>query len=264
MEKTIILGQVSDINKHRVDDILNKYHPSYIVRKTDLNLKMVENYSKPLVGNLLIYIEYNEEVYLPTLNKILDKFREINISYVDILVICSKYKANIRDLGIIEVNIIELSKTYREDFQLYIKNKFDIEPKYVKLVAKQLNYSFKSITKNYQKIINKQYTEIKTDKLINLSDMIYEILNKTNKGLRLFEEICNKYSLGWCIDEIISILEQSIKYKLNLYKYKKIKIKDISDYKKIVTDIPIYNLYRLLLNLRLYKQMGILIYYKED
>lgn len=265
---TLILGELNDINRYHLDEILSKYNKSYVVSKTNVDIDF-SSYNRPIVGNLLFVVTKTDNVSLKEVNSIIANLYALEKKYIDVVYLIPNHRFTVESLGntISDINIIDLKDTYRADFIKYLENTYKVDREKSRLVARQLGYSLKRVQENHMKLVNKDYSKIEKIKYLPMiQEVLYDILNKKQSGLHKFNTLSDKYSKNWLLEELKSLMLNILEFKKQVFIERKSLSKETKDdmiVSTIVKETPIYNVYRLYLLIDIHKEMGVIIYFKE-
>ena len=265
---TLILGELNDINRYHLDEILSKYNKSYVVSKTNVDIDF-SSYNRPIVGNLLFVITKTDNVSLKEVNSIIANLYALEKKYIDVVYLIPNHRFTVESLGntISDINIIDLKDTYRADFVKYLENTYKVDREKSRLVASQLGYSLKRVQENHMKLVNKDYSKIEKIKYLPMiQEVLYDILNKKQSGLHKFNTLSDKYSKNWLLEELKSLMLNILEFKKQVFIERQPLSKETRDdmiVSTIVKETPIYNVYRLYLLIDIHKEMGVIIYFKE-
>lgn len=260
----IFIGEISEFNRHNIDNILSKYRTPLIYkrRKLDDIEKTISSIKKPIIKTRsLLYIDYSSDenrIRLYDFNSLLttlDKYKEHN--YLDLLIVIDSI-SGLKDYLYTTHNIKLLNKTFRSDMFNYILNKIQTKYNYTEdvakalasLICKRLRYSSKNYEMYKDVLFNDELTYEKVtetlnlDISVNLYDITIGLLSRKNKSLRNYYKACERYSKKWVnkkIKEILSsVISNKIKYFNNeitlqniLSDSKKRRIKDLILYTNI-------------------------------
>ena len=265
---TLILGELNDINRYHLDEILSKYNKSYVVSKTNVDIDF-SSYNRPIVGNLLFVVTKTDNVSLKEVNSIIANLYALEKKYIDVVYLIPNHRFTVESLGntISDINIIDLKDTYQADFIKYLENNYKVDREKSRLVARQLGYSLKRVQENHMKLVNKDYSKIEKIKYLpTIQEVLYDILNKKQSGLHKFNTLSDKYSKNWLLEELKSLMLNILEFKKQVFIERKSLSKETKDdmiVSTIVKETPIYNVYRLYLLIDIHKEMGVIIYFKE-
>ena len=265
---TLILGELNDINRYHLEEILSKYNKSYVVSKTNVDIDF-SSYNRPIVGNLLFVVTKTDNVSLKEVNSIIANLYALEKKYIDVVYLIPNHRFTVESLGntISDINIIDLKDTYRADFVKYLENTYKVDREKSRLVASQLGYSLKRVQENHMKLVNKDYSKIEKIKYLPMiQEVLYDILNKKQSGLHKFNTLSDKYSKNWLLEELKSLMLNILEFKKQVFIERQPLSKETKDdmiVSTIVKETPIYNVYRLYLLIDIHKEMGIIIYFKE-
>lgn len=265
---TLILGELNDINRYHLDEILSKYNKSYVVSKTNVDIDF-SSYNRPIVGNLLFVVTKTDNVSLKEVNSIIANLYALEKKYIDVVYLIPNHRFTVESLGntISDINIIDLKDTYRADFVKYLENTYKVDREKSRLVASQLGYSLKRVQENHMKLVNKDYSKIEKIKYLPMiQEVLYDILNKKQSGLHKFNTLSDKYSKNWLLEELKSLMLNILEFKKQVFIERQPLSKETKDdmiVSTIVKETPIYNVYRLYLLIDIHKEMGVIIYFKE-
>ena len=265
---TLILGELNDINRYHLDEILSKYNKSYVVSKTNVDIDF-SSYNRPIVGNLLFVVTKTDNVSLKEVNSIIANLYALEKKYIDVVYLIPNHRFTVESLGntISDINIIDLKDTYRADFVKYLENTYKVDREKSRLVASQLGYSLKRVQENHMKLVNKDYSKIEKIKYLPMiQEVLYDILNKKQSGLHKFNTLSDKYSKNWLLEELKSLMLNILEFKKQVFIERQPLSKETKNdmiVSTIVKETPIYNVYRLYLLIDIHKEMGVIIYFKE-
>ena len=266
---TVVLGELTDYNKHRIEDIEKKYHKNLIIYKnTRNNFKIwFKNIKRPIIGDrLLVFISDISLAKRTDFYSFLQILEEIkDHSYADVLWHISELKSNLSDT-ITTVNLIILKQTYKSDFLLYMEkrygnteiclyilNKIAYNYKTYKLYQKEIEIIFKTKPKVEQRDIDLILT---SKSLPPLLGVLFNIVKRNRNGRYDYLQYVERYGNQWVNGFFIDSLEDVIKLKLKYYKESKIKISTILEsdkfnkYYNLMVNTNIGEIYFLLTYLR--------------
>lgn len=286
----ILIGDISEYNKHYRDDIISSYRKALTHKKYNLNNldSVIQQIQKPIIPvRALLYIKVttgqNNKVRMDDLNTLLSTLNKYaNHKYLDILVEIDKV-TGLKDVYS-KHDVVLLHRTYKKDMLEYmqreIRKRYPYEDELASelsyLTCKQLRFSSKNLTEYKDIVLNQDYLDekvikkvIKLNKSINLFDISYRLVNKKSTGLRQYYNACEKYSKKWVDKQIRQILKNTVNYKMKVFENKKylahiLNDKDKYKYKELILNTTIGQCYTLFLSFSTNSKTPIESFYYKD
>lgn len=264
---TVLIGEITEYNRYRIDDIRKKYHPALIInRNTSKGFKLwVKNIKRPIIGGrILLSITDNYKVTrrdFDAMKDILSNF--VDHDYIDVLWMIPYPVGNFSDI-VTELKLVNLRNTYRSDFEKYVQTKFpDVDQKQIRYLLNRISYNWNTYILYQEELLSqKTFSKKDIERLVTtkaltpIMEVLYNNLLRVRSGLKDYYSYCEKYSTTWVKNFYIDSISEIIKLKIMYYRHNSITITQIrgSDkykrYYNIITKVPITDVYLLLTLLR--------------
>lgn len=232
----VFIGELNDFNKYVVDDIIDNYRTPLVHKRSSLDKieQTISNIKKPIIPTRsLLYVNIQSgdkpKVDMMALNstlRILEKYE--NHKYLDIIVVIDRVKG-LKDIySKSEVKVLKY--TYKEDMVRYIKKEIYNKYKYndsaceelARISAYRLRYSFINYNNLRSSLLTQEHLDknvlnkiIKLEKSIDLNEITYGILFCNKRLIKEYYRACEKYTPKWINKRILSIINRTIKSKID-------------------------------------------------
>lgn len=264
---TVLIGEITECNKYRVDEIKKNYHHALIInRNTSKGFKLwLKNIKRPIIGGrILLTITDNSKITRKDFDAMKDILGNlVDHDYIDVLWMIPYPAGSFSDV-ITELNLVNLRDFYRTDFERYVQTKFPgVDSKSIKYLLNRISYNWNTYILYQEELIargtfNKRDIEklVTTKSLTPIMDVLYANLLRIRSGLKDYYSYCERYSQTWVKNFYIDSIKDILKLKIMYYRHNTITIAQIrgSDkyrkYYRIVTSVPITDVYLLLSLLR--------------
>ena len=256
VKKIIMIGEISDINRYRIDDIKRNYFPTFIVEFSTFSsfIKWAESAKKPLIGGNYLAIIREENFYTRMMERVhtISELRSQNDVYD--LVYIVKPRETFQEISAKDIEIIILKRTFRDDFSKMIENELNIGDKdykneITKTIINRIGYSIADFNVYKQDLLalpilteNTIRKVITEKKLKPIAEILEGLLTRNRAMLKEHYRLCNKYSSIWTMNMYLSILEDILKAKRDLRRNKSLladirKDDELRPYIAIIKDV---------------------------
>lgn len=217
MRIKVLIGQVTEINNYRVEDIKDSYYP-YAKEFTDFYncISWAFKAKEPLLGDKYLAV-ITERLDYPKLCSRLDRLvkdlDELKYMYVDFLMVVDL----VGQSGLLpyrnKIEYLRLSQTYKDDYKRYITSAVPMTEEGYSEIIRRLGMSIQAFN-NYLPLLREALAEkdkevltptiikgvIKERRLPPIDEILTGLILDKKKGLRNHYLLCDKYSRNWVLD----------------------------------------------------------------
>lgn len=274
----IIVGRMdNELENEITKDKLEKYKPFILTFKSFEDfIKWLPNKKKPILKEAW-YIRIYEELRYNIFITNLEQLKEIDLKYIFLqYFVTPKDKFTVMEnLSTESINVTSAYKLKRKIVDETLDEilepagqVFDVDT-IKSILIQRVGYNIEMLKLYARKVlelevINTYYIRkiVPKRKSPPVERIVFQLLKRDKWYIKDYYELCERYSINWANDYIISILNNAISYKLKIktgeVKYYELRDKDyLKNLVPIIRDIPLSSIYSLKKCIKKYDYLGV-------